>query len=68
MQDPAEPEDEPERRYPSRQRAPPMDPYTAYMNLAAEGHDRPPQSVAEARQRVDWPLWRDAINAELVLE
>lgn len=53
------------RRNPPRQRNPPVDPYLAYMNLATAPTGEPPATIQEAMDRPDWPLWRDAINAEL---
>jgi transposase InsO family protein len=52
-----------ERRYPLRDRRKAYDPHHPYVLLAAD--QNPPQTITEAQGRVDWPLWREGVNAEL---
>jgi len=65
-------DDEQVRRYPLRERAPPR-PWHGGASVAAAGQEPkvhrdqlppPPKDAEEARQRPDWPQWKEAIEKE----
>ena len=52
-----------ERRYPVRQRNPPVDPYSGYVNAVMTSKWDDP-TLEEALKRSDAELWKEAINSE----
>jgi hypothetical protein len=53
------------RRNPTRDRRPPERLYEGYAHLSSANRLDPPVTIEEAKNRPDWPLWREATNAEL---
>jgi hypothetical protein len=52
------------RRYPLRNRPPPIDPHHPYLIGSATG-ESPTLKMTAAKETEDWPLWQEASDAEL---